>query len=502
MKSIKLGFAVALAGSAALAACDDKRAAIADAATVPAPGLAYVAPEVPTVVWDSAARQDALLKGSAVMVKHECTRCHAIDDLPAAARPLACTGCHQFMQGLRPGDKTYDALVDKWGKDVIARYQRNIFHLQKVPVLTGLGRRVRADYVAHFLEEPFDQRPMLGDSMIRHALSAVEIRAVARYFAAKAEAADPWASDYVAPALPPKPDDARLARGGELFKTRACPTCHTFGNVDLGVSKAALVAGRAANLLAPNLRFVRDRTRPDAIVTWIMAPSSLLKDTPMPSLGLSRDEAEAVRDYLYYADPQLVAAPAPAPTRPVAILARPVPYAEMKERVLGATCVHCHMNDYEKDTGPGNKGGLGYAGVGLRMRTYETLVEGAIGADGKRYSVLAPRPGETVAPIIDVMLRRRAEEQRDHVEPFADYERPHYPGDRPAMPMGLPSMSDEQISLLATWIAQGCKGAAAVTGKPGTSDGYLVPDGPIAHNAGCGLRGPESPRPSWAVDNK
>src|SRR5262249_14893398 len=116
-----------------------------------------------------------------------------------------------------------------------------------------------------------------------------------------------------------------------------------------------------------------------------------------------------------------------------------------------------------------------------------------------RYSVLLPRKGETVAPILRAMLRRRVEEARDRVLPFDDRERPHYPSAPPGMPLGLPSMSDEEIAILATWIAQGCKGPTEVTGKPGIDDGYLVPDGPTAKNEGCELRAPEAKRPAWAV---
>jgi hypothetical protein len=133
------------------------------------------------------------------------------------------------------------------------------------------------------------------------------------------------------------------------------------------------------------------------------------------------------------------------------------------------------------------------------MRTYETLVFGAIDAKGVRYSVLTPRPGEKVPPILRAMMRRRLEERRDHVPAFADYERPHYPADLPGMPMALPAMSDEEVALLATWIAQGCHGPTSVTGTPGVSDGYLVPDGPLKRNAGCELRAPEAERPLWAA---
>jgi hypothetical protein len=172
----------------------------------------------------------------------------------------------------------------------------------------------------------------------------------------------------------------------------------------------------------------------------------------------------------------------------------------MKARTLGKVCVHCHMNDYEKDPGPGNRGGLGYVGVKLRMRTYEALVSGAVDASGARYSVLVPRKGETVPPIVLAMLRRKREADRDQVGPRADHALPHYPAGAPVgMPLGLPAMSDEEIAILATWIAQGCLGPKEITGQRGAFDGYLVPDGPIEKNQGCELRAPSSRRPDWTV---
>jgi hypothetical protein len=191
-------------------------------------------------------------------------------------------------------------------------------------------------------------------------------------------------------------------------------------------------------------------------------------------------------------------------------LDRTVTYAEMKERTIGKVCVHCHMNDYERDTGPGNHGGLGYGGVGLSMRTYETLVHGEVEPNGTRRSVLVTAPGEAAPPIVLAMLRRKLEAARDQVAPMHDHERPHFPSvdearsTSPGMPLGLPAMSDEEIQILVTWIAQGCKGPTAVTGVPGKFDGFLVADGPIAVNEGCQLRAPALPpdRPAWAIDRE
>ncbi len=495
---------IALVGSAIVAACGKTPPGPSDAAPlVTASSTVAATFEPPKTNWDEKTRADAIATGKAVLIKNECRRCHDIDDLPAPVRPNYCTSCHEFLNGLKPGEKQFEELKTRYGEDILARYQKNIVHLIKVPNLTNLGKRVRADYVATFLSQPYDQRPTLEESMIRHNLSDDDIKAVARYFAAIAYAPDPYAADFKAPELGARPAQTRLDQGKKLFLSKGCPTCHTFGNVDTGVTRAALEGARATSSLAPNLRFAKDRTRPDVIVEWILNAQKIKPDTTMPPGPMTHDEAAAIRDYLFFGDPQLASAPETYVVTPPKILDREVKWEEMKARTIGKVCVHCHMNDYEKDTGPGNKGGFGYHGIGLRMRTYEALVEGAVGADGKRYSVLVARPGEAMAPILASMMQRRVEEQRDHVAAGEDYERPNYPSvpKHPlGMPMGIPSMTDEEMSILATWISQGCKGPTAVWGKPGVNDGLFVLDGPLKKNAGCEQRAPEHPRPKWAFD--
>lgn len=454
-----------------------------------------------TVAWEPAARDAAIAEGKAVLARNECNRCHTIDDIKPAERSFHCVSCHVSLKALVPSDHAYQSLSKKYGEALLQRYQHNIQHLQRVPDLTAIARRVRPDWIASFLREPSDQRPALEESMIRHALSEGDIKAVVRYFAAVGQAPDPYAEGFKEPERSPRPDAARLEAGEKLFFAKGCVTCHTFGNLDTKVPASQLRASLAGQL-APNLRFARERVRPEAMVAWLQTPDKLLPGTLMPTLALGRDEAELLRDFLLYAEAPVAPAPEPPSLIVPPVLERAVSYEEMKERTLGKVCVHCHMNDYEKDHGPGNKGGFGYKGIGLAMRTYESLVNGAIDESGQRYSVLVPRPGEATPPILLAMMRRRAEEQRDHVEPFQDHALPRYPSKQLGMPLGLPAMSDEEMSILATWIAQGCPGPTKETGMAGVSDGYLIPDGPIAKNRGCELRAPESKRPSWAVDSK
>ncbi len=480
-----------LAVSALLASCTErpKPSPVTSASAAASAGP-------PPAVWAPAARDEALASGRAVLEKHECVRCHKIDDLKEAARPLACTSCHVFLTGLRPEDRQYKSIADKYGDAVMKRYQRNIKHLVGAPDLTMIARRVRPSFLSAFLTEPFDLRPTLEESMIRHALSPAEVKAVVRYFAARADAPEPSTTPDAA--LPPA-DPRRVAAGQALFLSRGCAACHTFGNLETGVTAEALKKAGLAAALAPNLRFVRERTRLDALVPWMMEPNKIAPGTLMPTLGLTRAEAEDLSQFLLHGDPKLLPAAPPIEVAAPKVLTERVTWEVVKEEVLGKVCVHCHMNDHEKDPGPGNKGGLGYPGVGLRMRTYETLVSGALGPDGKRWSVLERRAGEALPRLLSAMLDRRHEEARDQVPAFADRPRPPYPKAL-GMPLGLPSMTEREVSLVATWIAQGCPGPKRVTGMVGVDDGYLVPDGPIKKNKGCEVRAPESKRPAWAVD--
>src|SRR5205814_1147906 len=57
-------------------------------------------PTITTVAWEAGARTKAMAEGRAVMERHQCARCHTVDDLAAPPRPLHCTGCHVFLKGL------------------------------------------------------------------------------------------------------------------------------------------------------------------------------------------------------------------------------------------------------------------------------------------------------------------------------------------------------------------------------------------------------------------
>lgn len=459
-------------------------------------------PEPVVFEWDEAERAEAIEAGAAVLAEHQCNRCHTIDDLPKAARPDDCVSCHVFLKGLKPEMELYQRIAENNGKEILDRYIDRVYHYMELPDLTGLAKRVDPEWIAKFLASPHDVRPLLPESMIRNKLTLVEINAVVRYFAAVAGAPDPYDESYEKLEYASPPDQLTLDTGKQLFTQKGCATCHTFGNVDFGFSAEELKGVKSIAALAPNLRYARARTRPDVLVNWILDPASVKPGTKMPQMVQDRFEAELIADYLVYGDYGELREPVPAGDLmklPPAV-DREVGWAEVKEEVLGHICVHCHMNDFEKDTGPGNKGGLGYEGIGLSFRTYERTVYGAVDPEtGERYSVLVPREGEKLPPVLDSMARRRVENLRDTVAPLADTTEVDFGEGRLGMPLGLPSMTDEQFGILRAWIEQGCPGPTEVTGRPDKDDGFLVPDGPIEKNAGCELRAPAKRAPRWAT---
>lgn len=484
-------------------------ALVPDAGPPPRPGW-EVASEIGGRNWPLAQRAKAIAAGAEVVKKHQCTRCHEIDGLPTAGRPFDCVSCHVFLKGLEPGERRYEDLARKYGREVIERYQRNIVHLRQVPNLSTMARRVRPEWIGGFLTAPEDLRPILEESMIRHKLEPAEVKALVRYFAAMADVPDPTRPGYRPTRLPPRPDAARMEKARKKFANASCPSCHTMGTNQLSphIGPQFLYDMRPMSTLAPNLRFARERVRPEVIVDWILDPTTVIAGTAMPKQDVTAEDAELLRDYIYYGELEPLP-PAPA-ADPLLEMPPAVPYEvtwEMvKERVLGNVCVHCHMNEHEKDTGPGNQGGLGFPGRGLSFRTYEMTMRGSLLPDtpegkGKRYSVFQALPGETWPRALSVLLYRRVENLRDRVPPFQDHQRPAFDDKQPllGMPLGLPAMTDEEIGIVRKWIEEGCPGPTAVTGMPGITDGYLVPDGPVTRNHGCEARDPEEPPPPWAT---
>jgi mono/diheme cytochrome c family protein len=318
-----------------------------------------------------------------------------------------------------------------------AKWRDHIAHVRVAPSLAGIGRRLRPDYIESFLREPRDVRPGLVPSMPRLALSAEQARDVVAHLVSIAPAASASDGSF---------EGADLERGRQLLEDKGCGSCHSFSGVAELPSRPDPDAGseqqRRAVQLAPDLHYARDRLRPENAARWIMDARSIKADTLMPASGLTRDEARDVAAYVLQT-PLAPLVPKPAPRR-LPLLDRRVGFLEVQERVLGRTCGHCHGNADRAlgDGGPGNTGGFGFAPRRLDLTSYAGVASGLLDDGGERHSVFDKLEDGTPR-LVAALLARQAEE--------AGKPNPRVRG----MPLGLPSLSPEDIQLVDSWIAQG-----------------------------------------------
>jgi cytochrome c1 len=414
----------------ALAACSDRGSRNTAAATTsPLAAVASGASQGDSEPPASLAKWDAK-RGQELVIRHECQRCHEGTGVAAVPREAHCTSCHQdILAGTFPA-----------AKHKLAKWRDHVGYVRRVPSLVGAGR-LKPQFIADFLLNPHDQRPALAPTMPRLALSATDARDIAMYLvsvgndaAFRASAAP--AAEQLAGAVP--------SRGPALLASRGCGGCHRFSGSDaLKESPSAERAAKSdAVLLAPDLRHVRTRMDAAELVRWLREPQSLKADTLMPATGLDETEARDLAAYL------LTTPLAPEPPRPAAQrlppLDRPVSFAEVDEQVLRVTCRHCHGNPDAAlgDGGPGNSGGFGFPARHLDLSSYRGVASGFVDARGERRSLFEPSVGG--APFLVAALLARKEEEAGRAR-----------AELRGMPLGLPSLTLEQIQLVDTWIAQG-----------------------------------------------
>lgn len=381
-----------------------------------------------------AAAADDVADGRAAIERFGCVRCHEVPGFRADER-TACVACHQAL-ARRPAR-------------TLAR-RRPITHFVDVPSLETAARRVRPEWLTSFLTDPFDVRPHLEESMPRLPISATDARAIVAYLASTAPRS-------ARPHSGPAPDPGRAAHGREVFVQAGCPTCHTFGNVefDCGATDELYRAMHAQNAFAPNLRLARERLEPATMLAWIMDPTSVDPAARMPRPELSPADALAVRDFLLFGEAGAPVVPEPPPAiADLSPLGRPVRFAEVR-RIFGRSCVHCHAK-----TSDNAARGLGFAPVALDLSSWEGVQAGTVLPDGTRRSVLVPQAGG--APILLArLLRRHDEAVRDDTGPNRDTMTSAVspaPANAPVgMPLGLPPVAQDDLRVIATWIAQGAR---------------------------------------------
>lgn len=364
-------------------------------------------------------------RGRELVLKFECNRCHDGTGHPATVTEKHCSHCHEDISTGRFG----------MGATKLGTWRKSVAPYRYAPSLEAAGKRLRPEWIQGFLDNPFDVRPNLRASMPRLALSRDQATDIAAYLTR--DAGTRGIDDL---------SRGQVPAGRALIEAKGCGGCHAFTGVPpLPAQPNATIgtdAQKKAVQLAPDLRFTRDRFRRDALVPWLLAPGTLKRDTPMPSHGLSGDEARDLAAYIVGAE---LEAPAPKtlPAR-LPLLARTVTYAEVEGHVLSVTCRHCHGDPDVAggDGGPGNTGGFGFEPRSLDLSTYRSAAAGLIGSDHQRHS-LFERDGTGTPLLIAALLARQSEEAG---RPVAGVR---------GMPLGLPAVSAEDVQLVDTWIAQG-----------------------------------------------
>jgi cytochrome c2 len=365
-------------------------------------------------------------RGKALVAQFECNRCHEGTGLAAPRLDRDCVGCHEQIAT----DK-FDAPAHK-----LARWKPHIMAYRDVPSLTGMGERLRPDWVMSYLLEPQDLRPSLLPNMPRLPLEAEQARDIATYLTATATASTSTAKlDLQVTA-----GAEQVSSGRRLFETRGCLGCHALAERGRPVQKVERTPRAVA--LAPDLRFARARFEPSVLASWLLNPSKLKPDTAMPNLGLAPQEASDLAAFLVYST--LEPLPLKVPSSRLPLLSRRVGFEEVNQRVFSVTCRHCHTNPdlAGGDGGPGNTGGFGFAARKIDFSSYQGIQSGGVDRHGNRVSLFAPISDGT--PRLVAALLARAREEAGHVS-----------SEVRGMPLGLPALDAEQIQLVESWVEQG-----------------------------------------------
>lgn len=383
-------------------------------------------------------------RGAELVLEFECARCH-----DGVARASTIPLPHPPPTDLTPADATkpdnqhcfhcHAAILDGKYKapkpSTTERWKKNVEHLRDVPTLTGAHQRFRRSWIEAFLTKPHDLRPRLAPTMPRLALTPAQVRDVAAFLV-------PDAAEKPAP----PPSKEAIAEGRELFEKKGCPSCHVIGGAAPFKTGTPPKPGEkgitAAMRLAPDLRHARDRMELDTIVRWVKKPGSIKADTLMPETPMSDDEAQKIAAFLV-GETLAPEEPKKVPAR-LPVLDRRVSYEELKDRIFNKICWHCHSDaDYAiGDGGPGNTGGFGFVPRGLNLAAYDGILSGSLDDQGERRSIFEPMADGT--PRLVAALAARWTEEAGKEDPAIR-----------GMPLGMPSLSPEEVQIVETWIAQG-----------------------------------------------
>jgi mono/diheme cytochrome c family protein len=368
--------------------------------------------------------------GKELMLAFQCNRCHDGTGHPAAEQKKHCVHCHKDIME----DRFQAAAVS------IAKWKPRVRELADAPSLEATNKRFTRRWVEAYLQKPTDLRPNLHQYMPRLAITPPDARDLAAYLVPDADGAGGLGELT-------KLDAGDLGRGRQLLDTKGCGSCHAFTGVAAPANSAPPpMDGKElerARRLAPDLRFTRDRTTSDKLVTWLADPKAVKPDTAMPRVLLSRQETIDLAAYLMKVE---LSEPRPRPpvTR-LPVLGRKVTFKEVDEKVFHRTCWHCHSEpDYAiGDGGPGNSGGFGFKPRGLNLSDYNGITAGFIDDKGERESIFGLGADDKIPRVVRALLARYEEEAGAET------------GRVRGMPLGYDALSLEDIQLVESWVAQG-----------------------------------------------
>jgi cytochrome c1 len=427
MRSLPAWLLVSCMASALAAACNDKKSTASPVPTtgrIPEPTVSAT-PVVPVqdLSLSLSANGDAE-HGKALVKEYECNRCHDGTGLAAAEPSKHCVKCHADIVSGK--FNAPPASIAKW-KPVVAP-------LVEVPSLASIGARFTRGWVESYLAEPFDLRPRLVQQMPRLALSRQDVRDIAAHLVPAGEAAASNAGNAGA--------------GRALLDSKGCGSCHAFTGVSplagsaipVPVDQKTMMRGQ---VLAPDLRYTRERFSPVKLTAWLRDPKKVKPDTSMPSIPLTEAEVADIATYIQSAE--LSPLPTPAKFVRLPVLDRKVLFSEVDTKVLHKVCWHCHAEpDFSiGDGGPGNSGGLGFKPRGLNLASYEGVQAGLFAKGTKERGSLFAKSKDGTPHIVRSLVARYSEVAGNPQD------------DVRGMPLGMPPLSAEDIQLVETWISQG-----------------------------------------------
>lgn len=365
--------------------------------------------------------------GKALVATHQCNRCHEGTGHPPAPPAQQCTQCHRDI-----ADGKFNAPATS-----LAKWKPVVAPLTEVPSFVGTGARFKRSAIENYLLQPHDLRPKMIELMPRLGLTRQEAKHIAAYLV----------PDEAKAGLDEKPT-GDVSKGRTVLDTKGCGSCHAFtGVAQLQGSAIPVTVDQKtmarATVLAPDLRYARDRMTNAQLENWLRAPHKVKADTTMPDIPLTDAEVKDAAAYILVAE--LGAKPTPAPFARLPVLTRKVTYDEVDKKVLHRTCWHCHSDpDFAiGDGGPGNSGGFGFKPRGLNLASYEGVSAGILDVKTSQRASVFAKGADGVPLMIRSLIARHNEEAGAPT------------GEVRGMPLGMPPLTAEEIQLVDSWVAQG-----------------------------------------------